>query len=122
MSSIEDVLHAAVGLAWGPPLVVLLLGGGLVLTVMARLPPLLGLPHALQILRGRFDRSEDPGEIAHFQALSTVLSSTIGLAFALMAVPNKITTLLLAPRLVAATRDHLVRSGIRVPLRARRRV
>ncbi len=79
MELFERLLVQVVGFMWGPPLVVLLLGGGLVLTVMSRLLPLTGLRHAFDILRGRFDRSDDPGDITHFQALSTALSSTIGL-------------------------------------------
>ncbi len=79
MALFEWVLERVVGFVWGTPLVVLLLGGGLVLTVCSRMLPLLGLRHALDILRGRYDRRDDPGEISHFQALTTALSSTIGL-------------------------------------------
>ncbi|MBI2969470.1 MAG: alanine:cation symporter family protein, partial [Gammaproteobacteria bacterium] len=35
--------------------------------------------HTLDVLRGRFDDPNDPGEISHFQALSSALSGTIGL-------------------------------------------
>lgn len=76
---IDRALQTAVGYAWGPPLVVLLLGGGLYLTVLSRFLPFFGARHAVNILRGRFDRADDPGQITHFQALSTALSSTIGL-------------------------------------------
>ncbi len=76
---IDRALSTAVGYAWGPPLIVLLLGGGLYLTIRSRFLPFFGARHALDILRGRFDRADDPGQITHFQALSTALSSTIGL-------------------------------------------
>ena len=79
MESIENVLQTAVDLAWGPPLLVLLLFGGLYLTFLSRLLPFFGARHALQVLRGTYDRQEDPGQITHFQALSTALSATIGL-------------------------------------------
>ena len=79
MEIIEHALQVAVDLAWGPPLLVLLLGGGLFLTLRSRLLPFFGARHAVDVLRGRYDRPDDPGQINHFQALSTALSATIGL-------------------------------------------
>lgn len=82
MTALEfvDTLAArAVDLAWGTPLVVLLLGGGALLLLQSRFLPFLQLKHAIDVLRGRYDDPSDPGEISHFQALSTALSSTIGL-------------------------------------------
>ncbi|MEE8522947.1 MAG: alanine:cation symporter family protein, partial [Thermoanaerobaculia bacterium] len=76
---IDRALAAAVGIAWGFPLVILLLGGGLYLTVLSRFLPFFWARHAFDILRGRYDSADDPGQITHFQALSTALSSTIGL-------------------------------------------
>ena len=38
-----------------------------------------GFRHAIDVLRGRYDDPKDPGEITHFQALSSALSATIGL-------------------------------------------
>ncbi|UCC45803.1 MAG: alanine:cation symporter family protein [Candidatus Zixiibacteriota bacterium] len=35
--------------------------------------------HAFQILSGKFDKKTDPGEISHFQALSSALSATLGM-------------------------------------------
>lgn len=34
---------------------------------------------ALEVVRGKFSRPDDPGEITHFQALSSALSGTVGL-------------------------------------------
>ncbi len=79
METIEHALQTAVDLAWGPPLLVLLLGGGLYLTLRSGFLPFFGARHALDVLRGRYDRPDDPGQINHFQALSTALSATIGL-------------------------------------------
>ncbi|MGY8992399.1 MAG: alanine/glycine:cation symporter family protein, partial [Rhodospirillales bacterium] len=40
----------------------------------------LGFKHAIDITRGKFDNNDkDPGEVSHFQALTTALSGTIGL-------------------------------------------
>ncbi len=35
--------------------------------------------HAFDILRGKFDDPSHPGEISHFQALTSALSATVGL-------------------------------------------
>jgi AGCS family alanine or glycine:cation symporter len=69
----------AVGIIWGLPLVFLLGAAGAYFTVVSRALPLRHAGHALAVLSGRYDRSTDPGEITHFQALSTALSATIGM-------------------------------------------
>ncbi len=65
--------------AWGPWLLVLLLGGGLFFLAYSRLSPFRYLGHALQLLLGRYDDADDPGQINHFQALSAALAGTIGM-------------------------------------------
>ncbi|GAA4883435.1 sodium:alanine symporter family protein [Flaviramulus aquimarinus] len=65
--------------AWGIPLVVLLIGGGLYLLILSRFLPFRYLNHAIQVLRGKYDDPNDPGQISHFKALTTALSSTIGM-------------------------------------------
>lgn len=79
MQTLDRLLSVAVDYAWGAPLLVLLLGGGALLTLYSRFLPLAGIGHALEILQGKYDRKGDPGDISHFQALSTALSSTIGM-------------------------------------------
>ena len=69
----------AVGLIWGLPLVTMLFAAGLYFTILSRLVPLSRAGHAFAILTGRYDDRSDPGEISHFQALSTALSATIGM-------------------------------------------
>ncbi len=66
-------------LAWGMPLLVLLIGGGIYLLVVSRFLPFRFFGHAIQVLRGKYDDPNDPGEISHFKALTTALSSTIGM-------------------------------------------
>lgn len=66
-------------LAWGIPLLVLLIGGGLYLLILSRFLPFRFFGHAIQVLRGKYDNPDDPGEISHFKALTTALSSTIGM-------------------------------------------
>ncbi|WP_040249459.1 alanine/glycine:cation symporter family protein [Psychroserpens mesophilus] len=66
-------------LAWGIPLLILLIGGGLYLLILSRFLPFRFFGHAIQVLRGRYDNPNDSGEISHFKALTTALSSTIGM-------------------------------------------
>jgi Na+/alanine symporter len=35
--------------------------------------------HAIALVRGKFDKPDSPGEVSHFQALTTALSATVGL-------------------------------------------
>ena len=79
---LDDLQQAATlfaQLAWGPWLLVLLLGGGLFFLVFSGAVPLRHLGHAWQVLRGRYDDPADPGRISHFQALSSALAGTIGM-------------------------------------------
>jgi len=60
-------------------LLVLLLGGGFFFLVYTRFAPFRHLPHAWALIRGRYDDENDPGQISHFQALSSALAGTIGM-------------------------------------------
>ena len=64
---------------WGTPLVVLLLGGGLFFTIYCRFIPFRYVRHGLNILLGKYDDPNDPGQVNHFQALSSALASTVGM-------------------------------------------
>ncbi|MBO6523096.1 MAG: alanine:cation symporter family protein [Balneolaceae bacterium] len=64
---------------WGTPLVVLLCGGGLYFMIYSRMTPYRYFGHAVNILRGKYDDPNDPGDINHFEALSSALAATIGL-------------------------------------------
>jgi AGCS family alanine or glycine:cation symporter len=79
MELFDSFWSYAVDIAWGLPLVFLLILGGLYFTIAGRFIPLRGTRHAINILRGRYDDPDDPGEINHFQALSSALSATIGM-------------------------------------------
>lgn len=65
--------------AWGPWLLVLLLGGGLFFLFYSRAIPFRYLGHACRLLLGRHDSADDPGQISHFQALSSALAGTVGM-------------------------------------------
>ena len=79
MGTVEHIISEFASLAWGLPLLLLLVGGGLYLIIRSRFLPFRYFSHAIQILRGKYDDQRAPGEISHFQALSTALSSTIGM-------------------------------------------
>ncbi len=62
-----------------PVVVAVLLGGGIYYSFYFGWLSIRGFRHAIDVLRGRYDDPKDPGEITHFQALSSALSATIGL-------------------------------------------
>tara|TARA_R110002049_G_scaffold29600_10_gene100749 strand:- start:2284 stop:3681 length:1398 start_codon:yes stop_codon:yes gene_type:complete len=75
----EEFMAEFSSFVWGLPLLVLLIGGGLYLLIRSRFLPFRYLGHAIQVLRGKYDDPNDPGEISHFQALTTALSATVGM-------------------------------------------
>jgi AGCS family alanine or glycine:cation symporter len=75
---LPDLITTIDGYIWGTPLMVLLVGTGLFLTIRLGLVQFRGFRHGVNVLRGHYDKAQDPGEISHFQALSTALSATIG--------------------------------------------
>ena len=79
MEYFNNFWAGAVDIAWGLPLVFILVGAGIYFTIACRFLPFRGLKHAFDILRGKYDKEDDPGEISHFQALSSALSATIGM-------------------------------------------
>lgn len=79
MEYFDSFWAAAVDIAWGLPLVILLISAGIYFTIAGRFLPFSGIRHSIDILRGKFDNPDDPGEISHFRALSSALSATIGM-------------------------------------------
>ena len=61
------------------PLVFILLGTGLFITITLRFIQFKKLKHSFNVVRGKYDDPADEGDVTHFQALSTALSSTIGI-------------------------------------------
>ncbi len=64
---------------WGAPILILLLGGGFYFLIYSRLAPLRYIGHAVQILTGKYDNPNEPGQLRHYQALSTALAGTVGM-------------------------------------------
>lgn len=56
----------------------ILLGVGLFFTAYLGFPQFRFFSHAWNVLRGKYEKPDDPGDTSHFQALSTALSGTVG--------------------------------------------
>lgn len=69
----------AVGGVTVPWLVILLLGTGLFITLRLAFVQLRWLLHGARVVTGRYDDPGHPGDLTHFQALSTALSATVGI-------------------------------------------
>ena len=79
MSAINGFLSTVDDLVWGVPLMVLILAGGLLLTVRLGLLQVRKLPLALKWMVKNEEEAEGAkGEISSFAALCTALSATIG--------------------------------------------
>ena len=64
----------------GMPLIVaVLLAGGIYYSFFFGWISLRGIRHSIDVIRGCYDNPDDPGEISHFQALTSALSATVGL-------------------------------------------
>lgn len=58
--------------------VFLLLGTGLFFTLYLRFPQIRFFRHAIDVVRGKFDKKHHIGDTSHFQSLATALSGTVG--------------------------------------------
>ena len=76
---LDSLIASLASALWGTPLVILLLGGGLFFAVYSRMVPILYFKHAIEILLGKYDSEDDPGQITHFEALSSALAGTVGM-------------------------------------------
>ena len=79
MSKIGQAIIDLANFMWGPPLLILLLGGGLYFMIYSRLLPFRYFGHAIKIILGKFDNPNEPGQISHYQAVSTALAATVGM-------------------------------------------
>ncbi len=83
MEVIETIVDVGNEYVWGFPaklpwLVVLLLAAGLFVTLRLLFIQIRHFRHGWLVVLGRYDDPDDPGDISHFQALSTALSATVG--------------------------------------------
>ena len=78
MEAYRELLETLGGIVWGPPLLILLVGTGLYLTLGLRLYPLRRLGHAFRLLWSGRAEGQEPGDISPFNALMTALAATVG--------------------------------------------
>lgn len=62
-----------------PLIVVWLILAGIIFTIAFGAPQVRYIPLALKLVRGKFTRGDEPGEVSHFQALTSAVSGTVGL-------------------------------------------
>ena len=89
MDAVEQVIQAvkfyvdSFGIPVGeqviPLKVIALLGTGLFLTVRLGFVQVSRLAHGFAVASGRYDDPNEPGDVSHFQALTTALSATVGI-------------------------------------------
>ncbi|WP_235791835.1 alanine/glycine:cation symporter family protein [Virgibacillus salidurans] len=74
---LENISGQISSFVWGLPLIILLVGTGLYLTVRLMFFSFRMLPYALKITFNKQDK-DSKGDISHFQALTTSLAATVG--------------------------------------------
>jgi len=78
-ANITDWITALNGIVWGPVMLILILGTGLILMIGLKFMPIFKLSYGARMLwQGRRASSEQGGDISSFNALMTSLSATIG--------------------------------------------
>ncbi|MEX2571648.1 MAG: sodium:alanine symporter family protein [Gemmatimonadota bacterium] len=80
VESALEVTNRVSGIVWGPPLLILLVGTGLFLTIILRGLQFRQLGHSLYLalIKRREEGMGVEGDISHFQALMTALAATVG--------------------------------------------
>lgn len=76
LQNLNEVLTSINDFIWGAPLMILILAGGIYLTIRLKLLQLRKLPLALKCMVKNEEEGE--GEVTSFAALCTALSATIG--------------------------------------------
>ena len=78
MEFITEMVGAINGVVWGVPMLILILGAGLFLTVGLRFLTIMKIPFGFSLLWKCRISGNDAGDITPFNALMTSLSATIG--------------------------------------------
>lgn len=64
---------------WGTPMLIMLLGGGVILFFHSGFIPFRKIGHSVRVLSGKYDNDLAPGQITSFQALASAIAATVGL-------------------------------------------
>ncbi len=84
MELFEKIIYTLEDLVWNTPeimplMVIALLSFGLFITMRLGFIQIRKFGHGLRVLSGRYSEKNILGDVSHFQALSTVLSATVGI-------------------------------------------
>ncbi|MAY73499.1 MAG: hypothetical protein CMJ31_02025 [Phycisphaerae bacterium] len=79
METVNAFIEALNSVLFHDYVVYALLVTGVLFTIWTIFGQYRALTHGVQVVRGKYDDSNDPGAINHFQALSAALSATVGL-------------------------------------------
>ncbi|MCM3124704.1 sodium:alanine symporter family protein [Mesobacillus sp. AQ2] len=74
----EEWIGKISGWVWGPPLLILLVGTGIYLTIRIGFLQIRLLPYSLKLAFSKKQDKRSDGDISHFQALMTALAATVG--------------------------------------------
>ena len=77
--SLQNIVSEFSQWVWGIPLLILLIGGGLFLFLYSGLVPFRYIKHAVNVLRGKYDNHDSPGDLSHYEALSSAIAATVGM-------------------------------------------
>lgn len=77
MEVLDNLISTASGFVWGIPMLILLVGTGLYLTIRLRGMQFWALGHAIKLIFSKEENAK--GDITHFQALMTALAATVGI-------------------------------------------
>ncbi len=75
----EDLVANFSAWVWDWPLLILLIGGGTFFLIYSRFTPFFYFKHAIDVLQGKYDSEHAPGQLSHFQALSSAIAATVGM-------------------------------------------
>ena len=76
MESFIPILNAIDSFMWGPPLITLLVGTGIYLTIRLKLLQVFRLPKALKLIFKA--QNNGRGDVSSFKALCVALAATVG--------------------------------------------
>lgn len=75
---LKDLIGTLGDIVWGPPMLILLVGTGIFLSLRLKFMQFSQLPYALKLAFSKNQDDQSEGDISHFAALMTALAATIG--------------------------------------------
>ena len=79
MEEFKLIIDAIGSFLWNNYTLYAVVATGIIFTIWSGFSQYYALTHGFKVIKGDYDKDDDPGAISHFQALSTALSATVGL-------------------------------------------